>query len=101
MVTWGGGGVAACDCDRLSPQAASAGMSRSSTISRRTDFNARVGAGVVSGDIKCIVLVLLLRDGGSGAEAAQQHTGFQPDVGREHRLGSPYGLHHASVEPID
>src|SRR5262249_55038800 len=102
MVTWGGGGVAACDCDRLSPQAASAGMSRSSTISRRTDCNAGANADIVSGDIKLIVQVLLLRDWRVRSQGCtRQRTGFQPDIGREHRLGSPCGLRHASVELLD
>src|SRR5712672_2794717 len=58
IVTCGGGG-AACGCDWLCPQAASAGTSSNRIVSRRTDFNVGIGVG-----IKLIVWVLLLPGSG-------------------------------------
>src|SRR5260370_20378123 len=55
IVTCGGGGADACGCDRLCPQAASAGTSRSRIVGRRTDFNGGKSVG-----IKLIILVVLL-----------------------------------------
>src|SRR6266446_6347872 len=88
IVTCGGGGVAACGCDWLCPQAASAGTSRSRTVSRRTDFNVFVRGGIVSVEIKLIVCVLLLPASGvtsTGCAAAHR---TPTNVGPEHRLGS-------------
>src|SRR5260370_19780452 len=88
IVTCGGGGAAACGCDWLCPQAASAGTSRSRSVSRRIDFDVGVSGGIVSVDIKPIVWVLLLPASAVMSRGCAAADRIPPNVGPEHRLGS-------------